>query len=103
MSQRAPHSDFCLLPTSCVPWQNVQNSQHLLEGKWPFVLKELLAEVTELLLCMVALMKATFSLSWTPPKSILCCSFSFPGAKPSGGNKTFPCPQGQGFPVAKIL
>lgn len=92
MSQRALHSDFCLPSTSHVPWQSVQNSHYLLEGKWLFVLKELLAEVTKLLLCIVPFTKATFSLSWTSPKGILCCSLSLIGAKPSGGNKSFPCP-----------
>lgn len=89
--KRAPRSDFCLLPSSPVPCQSVQNTQYLLEGKWLLVLEELLAEVTKLLLCMAPFVKATFSLSWTSTKGILCCSFSFIGAKPSGGNKTFLC------------
>lgn len=84
--------DFCLVPSSCGPWQSVQGGQCPLEGKRLLVLKELLAEVTKLLVCMVLFIKATFSLSCASPKGILCSSFSLTGAKPSSGNKIFPFP-----------
>lgn len=59
--------------TSPVPWQCLWEQKRLL------VLKELLAEVTKLLLCVVPFIKATLSLSCASSKGIRCCSFSLIG------------------------
>lgn len=60
---------FVSASTSPVPWHCLWEQMRLL------VLKELLAEVTKLLLCVVPFIKATLS-SGTSPKGIPCYSFS---------------------------